>query len=165
MNIFVLLAVFLVLVFVVIASPAFAKTLVVASEFKGQLVHDGDKPAADQALVRRWENAWTGKSGEQKTTTDEGGYFSFPKEVVKSFSAGFLPHAPSTVHKVYAVYPDGTEKEFWSLDKSSYEENSEFKLIAKDRQSYDVVCQLDKTWEDLKNEDGILYVSSCRFKD
>lgn len=102
---------------------------VLVSKIEGQLVsNSAGEPVAGVMVTRTWEWAWNGKQGEDTTTTDAEGRFSFPEITGRSLTASLLPHEPSIRQQLTATLE--SEKRslvILSLQKSDYERNSETK--------------------------------------
>ena len=122
----------------------------VFSEVKAHLTQDG-KPLSGATVIRRWE--WQ-KLREQRTTTDENGYFQFPATYEYSI-ARLFPMEVVIGQGLYVVM-DGGERAFWTNGKRSPEENSEYS-----GQGIALVCELADE-EVLNKEHGSLMVTLCK---
>ncbi len=116
---------------------AFGKELVLASEFRGQLVTDGGTPAPGIRITRSLNWGWGEEVIEDETETDAEGRFSFPKVTRRSLTAGILPHTPSIAQEMMAHGPSGAVN-IWFADKANYKDQGEL-----DR-PIDVICHLDR---------------------
>lgn len=92
----------------------------VFSSVKMQILKNG-KPVKNAQVIRRWE--WN-KLKEEKTTTDENGYFSLPA-VYESSVSRLLPIELVIAQGIYVV-EEGEEKKIWSNSKRKPDENVEF---------------------------------------
>ena len=92
----------------------------VFSAVKAQLTMNGE-PLKNAKVIRRWE--WQ-ELREEKTQTDENGYFELPA-VFESSLSRMLPVELVIAQGLYVVV-DGEEKKFWSNSKREPGENVEF---------------------------------------
>ncbi len=92
----------------------------VFSHVKVRITKNG-APLKNIEVIRRWE--WN-KLKEDRTTTDDNGYFSFPAVFEESISR-MLPVELVIAQGLYVV-DGGEEKKIWSNSKREPEENAEF---------------------------------------
>ncbi|MEM9783113.1 MAG: carboxypeptidase-like regulatory domain-containing protein [Pseudomonadota bacterium] len=112
--------------------------MVFFSAVEGRLVSEDGTPAAGVRVSRTWQRGGEGERGEDDTTTDAEGRFSFPEVTRSSFWAGIIPHTPVIGQTMTAHLPDG-ELRIWLLSKNSYDRNSEL-----GGRATKIVCRVDK---------------------
>ncbi|WP_347331535.1 DUF6795 domain-containing protein [Marinimicrobium locisalis] len=93
----------------------------VFSAVKAYVTYNGE-PVKNATIIRRWE--WK-EEREERTQTDEHGYFEFPAAYESSVSR-MLPIEIVIGQELFVVV-DGTEKKIWAHAKRSADENSELK--------------------------------------
>lgn len=112
----------------------------VFSAVKVRLINNG-LPMKNAQVIRRWE--WNSLQ-EDKTITDENGYFEFPAVFEKSL-ARILPIELVIAQGLYVVEGD-EEKKIWSNSKREPEENAEF-----NGKTFELTCEITnemKTYRD-----------------
>ncbi|MEM9061385.1 MAG: carboxypeptidase-like regulatory domain-containing protein [Pseudomonadota bacterium] len=129
---------------------ALSKTLTLFSEMNGRLVTTDGAPVSGASIKRTWKWAWDESEGEDITTTDDDGRFSFDKVTARSFSAGILPHEPSVFQEISTPGDEGPVI-LWYARKSSYDDMSEL-----GGRPFRVVCQLSK-----EPIEGALFYGTC----
>jgi hypothetical protein len=92
----------------------------VFSHVTAQLTLDGE-PLKNVTVIRRWE--WN-ELREDRTQTDERGYFELPP-VFESSISRFLP-VEIVIAQALFVVVEGEEQRFWSNSKRTAGENDEF---------------------------------------
>jgi hypothetical protein len=131
----------------------------VFSAVKMQLTQNGE-PLSNVAVIRRYD--WNSLK-EDRTVTDEQGFFSFPAIVEYSITR-LMPIELVISQALYAVI-DGEEVEFWVNAKRDSEEGSEFFNRTLNRQ---VTLTCDLAAEDkLSREFGAVTsvtMTRCTFK-
>lgn len=109
--------------------------LVLFSEVNGIVVDQG-KPVAG-AQLQRWYNwAWFDKEGVDQAESGPDGRFHFDRVVVRSITAGWLPHQPVITQKIDIIF-DNNVHEAWSLVKMDYDDNGEL-----DGKVINVLCDI-----------------------
>lgn len=103
----------------------------VFSEVKARVTLNGE-PVKNASVIRRWE--WK-ELQEERTTTDNDGYFTFPAAYESSVTR-MLPIELVIAQGLYVVV-DGEEQKIWSNSKRNPEQNSEFQ-----GQPISLVCEL-----------------------
>lgn len=122
----------------------------VFSSVNMQILKNG-KPVKNAQVIRRWE--WNDLK-EEKTVTDENGYFSLPA-VYESSVSRLLP-IEFVVGQAILVVDGGKEKRIWSNSKRKTEENSEY-----GGKSIELTCELND--EKVLIEDyGSLMITMCK---
>jgi len=128
----------------------------VFSAVKMQLIRNGE-PLKNVEVMRRYE--WNSLK-EDRTVTDDLGFFSFPS-IVKHPVTRLLPVEIVIAQGLYAVI-DGEEVKFWSNSKRNPKENDEFFNRTLNRQ---VTLTCDLADEDkLTREFGSITNTRCTFK-
>ncbi|UZJ45655.1 DUF4198 domain-containing protein [Marinimicrobium sp. C6131] len=92
----------------------------VFSEFKARVTVNGE-PLKNAVVIRRWE--WL-EPQQDRTTTDENGYFTFPAAFERSIMNRALPIELVIAQGIY-VETEGEVKKIWSNSKREPEENAE----------------------------------------
>ena len=125
-------------------SMAFGKNLVLFSEVNGQVL-DGNGKAATGVLIRRtWRADGLNESGEDATTTDEGGRFAFPSVATSRFLSAFLPQTPTVLQEITAARPDGSTLVLYSNDKSNYDADGELVGSPYTGPGLNILCRIDE---------------------
>ncbi len=122
----------------------------VFSSVKMQVIKSGE-PVRNAQVIRRWE--WN-ELKEEKTVTDEHGYFSFPA-VFESSVSRLLPIELVIAQGIYII-DEGEENRIWSNSKRKPEENAEY-----GGRSIDLICEL-KDEKVLIEDYGSLMVTMCQ---
>ena len=122
----------------------------VFSSVKAQLLLNGE-PVKGATVIRRWD--WQ-KLREDRTVTDDDGYFHFP--VVYEYSILRLLPAEIVIGQGLYTLVDEEEMSFWTNARRDPEENSEYQ-----GHSIDITCDL-KDEEILIKEFGARMVTLCK---
>jgi len=104
----------------------------VFSEVKARIVRDGE-PLKNVKIIRRWE--WSTLK-EDRTSTDEAGYFEF-NAVFETSLSRMLPVELVIAQGLYVV-DDNEEIKIWSNSKREPSVNAEF-----NGKSIDLYCELN----------------------
>ena len=94
------------------------------SEVEG-IVLDHGKPVVGAELERIWDLGYDESRGSDRTTTDEKGYFRFPKVSKFYILPGLLPFMQPDVGQDILIYFGGKKIDAWHTTKSDYKVNSE----------------------------------------
>jgi hypothetical protein len=94
------------------------------SEVEG-IVLDHGKPVVGAELERIWDLGYDESTGSDRTTTDEKGYFRFPKVTRFYILPGILPLMQPDVGQDIFVFYQGKKIDAWSTTKKDYKINSE----------------------------------------
>jgi hypothetical protein len=121
----------------------------VFSSVKAQLTIEGE-PVKGATVIRRWD--WQ-KQREDRTVTDESGYFEFPARF--EYSVLRLLPAEIVIGQGLYVLLEGEEKAFWTNARRDPEENAEYQ-----GHPIDIVCDL-RDEEVLIKEFGARMVTLC----
>lgn len=121
----------------------------VFSPVKAQLLLNGE-PVKGAIVIRRWD--WQ-KLREERTVTDDQGYFYFP--VVYEYSILRLLPAEIVIGQGLYTLVDGEEFSFWTNARRDPEENAEYQ-----GNPIDIVCDL-RDEEVLIKEFGARMVTLC----
>lgn len=136
---------------------AFGKTLYVFSEVNGLLVDAAGNPAAGVTVLREWNVGATGKSGQEETTTDAGGRFSFPEVTQRSLFAGLAPQRATVDQALYAFRPDGQQVLLYTLSKSNYDRDGEIEGTSYRGPGLNMICNVEAE----PSADGE-FIGTCR---
>lgn len=104
----------------------------VFSEVKARITVNGE-PLKNTVVIRKWE--WR-ELRQDRTTTDENGYFTFPVVFERSIMNRALPIELVIAQGLY-VETEGEAKKIWSNSKREPEENAEL-----GGQSINLSCEL-----------------------
>lgn len=104
----------------------------VFSEVKARITVNGE-PLKNTVVIRKWE--WR-ELRQDRTTTDENGYFTFPAVFERSIMNRALPIELVIAQGLY-VETEGEAKKIWSNSKREPEENAEL-----GGQSINLSCEL-----------------------
>lgn len=104
----------------------------VFSEVKARITVNGE-PLKNTVVIRKWE--WR-ELRQDRTTTDENGYFTFPAVFERSIMNRALPIELVIAQGLY-VETNGETKKIWSNSKREPEENAEL-----GGQSINLSCEL-----------------------
>ena len=104
----------------------------VFSEVKARIAVKGE-PLKNTVVIRKWE--WR-ELRQDRTTTDENGYFTFPAVFERSIMNRALPIELVIAQGLY-VETNGETKKIWSNSKREPEENAEL-----GGQSINLSCEL-----------------------
>ena len=94
---------------------------------------------AGAEISRKWSDAYSGKSGQDQTTTDNDGRFVLPEVTRSSLTAGIVPHTPSISCLIEAdVAGDG--QILVDLDKGNYDRNGEIHDMGRRDRGVRITC-------------------------
>ncbi len=108
------------------------------SEVEG-VVLDHGKPVVGAELERIWELGYDESTGSDKATTDEKGYFRFPKVTRFYILPGILPFMQPVIAQTINIHSEGKKVEAWMTSKWDYKEDSEL------GKNIHIICHLDRT--------------------
>ena len=118
---------------------AFGKTLILCSAMEGRLLDQGGAPVANVPVSRKWSDSYSGKSGQDQTTTGDDGRFAFGEVTHSSLMAGIVPHTPSITCSIEAEI-DGDNQVLLDLDKGNYDRNGEIRDEARRSGGISITC-------------------------
>ena len=107
------------------------------SEVEG-IALDHGKPVVGAELERIWNLGYDESTGSDKTTTDEKGYFRFPKVTKFYILPGVLPFMQPVIAQSINIYFEEEKFEAWMTSKWDYKEDSELGKQIR------IICHLDK---------------------
>lgn len=139
-----ILAIFAVFAVVVIAAVfggqmAFGKTLILCSAVEGRLVDQGGAPVPGVPVSRKWADSYSGKTGQDQTSTDDRGRFAFGEITHSSLMAGIVPHTPSITCTIEADI-GGNSQILLDLDKGNYERAGEIRDPDRRARGVQITC-------------------------
>ncbi len=130
------------------------------SEVEG-IVLDHGKPVVGAELERIWDLGYDESRGTDRTTTDEKGYFRFPKVSKFYILPGLLPFMQPDVGQDIFIHYRGKKVKAWRTTKSDYKVNSELGKPIR------LICRIENEpiYTDIPNRFDHAVFGVCEFVD
>ena len=125
------------------------------------IVLDHGKPVVGAAVERSWNLGYDESTGSDKTTTDEKGYFRFPKVTKFYILPGILPFMQPVIAQDIFIHYRGEKIKAWRSIKWDYKINSELnKPIL-------LICHIEKEpgYTEIPGKEGDTVFGVCEFVD